>query len=70
MITVKENADEWLQYVDPSLNALIAYLSRLNDGIPVREHSSFTDEHGRKILVMSNGCSYTKNAQSKWAFVQ
>lgn len=69
MIILKENYDEWLQYVDPSLNALISYLSRQNDGIPVKEQTNLMDKNGRKIHVMTNGLSYSKNENGRWTVV-
>jgi hypothetical protein len=63
---VRENDDQWLNDVSPSLKALCIFLSRENNGIEVYEKKSLTDDQGRLIHVMSNGLSYTKDDAGKW----
>lgn len=66
---VKENEDQWLDEIRPTLNALIVFLTRENNGIDVYEKKNFIDALGREIYVMSNGASYTKNNNGQWQVV-
>jgi hypothetical protein len=67
---VKESDDQWLHDIPPTLNALIAYLTRENNGIRVYEAKNYTDTHTGKIIhVMSNGLSYSTDKDSKWFIV-
>jgi len=64
---VKENEEMLLQDVPPSITALIMYLTRENNGIRVYEKRMVNDpEYNRKVHVMSNGLSYSKDENSKW----
>jgi len=65
---VRESDDQWLDEIAPTLPALINFLTRENNGVRVYEKSSHTDG-GREIHVMSNGLSYTKDAQGRWQVV-
>ena len=62
---VKEGDDQWLDEVSPTLQALIVFLTRENNGIRVYEKSTYTDQ-GQEIHVMSNGASYTKDHNGRW----
>jgi len=67
---VKENEEQWLHDVAPTLNALIVYLTRENNGIRVYEKSSYKDEGtGKERYAMSNGLTYTIGTDGKWAIV-
>lgn len=66
---VREGDDLWLSDVSPSLNALIMYLTRENNGIRVYEHKTIIDPDGREIHMMSNGLSYAKDANGRWEVV-
>ena len=67
---VKESEEQWLHEVPPTLNALIVYLTRENNNIRVYEQKNFVDSKtGKTIHVMSNGLSYTTDAESKWQIV-
>lgn len=66
---VREGDDQWLEDVAPSLNALIAFLSRENNGIRIYEQKSFKDGQGREVHSMSNGLSYAKDDRGKWQIV-
>ena len=67
---VRENDEQWLHDVAPTLNALIVYLTRENNGIRVYERKNFIDpENGKEVHEMSNGLSYAKDDQSKWYVV-
>ena len=64
---VKENEEQWLHEVSPTLNALIVYLTRENNGIRVYEKEVRHDaKTGKEIHVMSNGLAYSKDEQGKW----
>jgi hypothetical protein len=67
---VKENEEQWLHDVAPTLNALIVYLTRENNGVRVYERKSLFDPKlQRTVHVMSNGGNYTKDDEGKWYMV-
>ena len=67
---VKESDEQWLHDVPPSINALIIYLTRENNGVRVYEQKSLIDEKtSYTIHFMSNGLSYTKDDKGKWHVV-
>ncbi|MEP6597270.1 MAG: hypothetical protein ABJA71_15060 [Ginsengibacter sp.] len=64
---VKESEEQWLHEVPPTLNALIVYLTRENNGVRVYQQRSFVNpQDGKQIHVMSNGLSYATDSESKW----
>ena len=67
---VKENEEQWLHEVGPTLNALIVYLTRENNGIRVYENKSLmhSTQH-REVHYMSNGLSYAKDKNGIWEIV-
>jgi hypothetical protein len=67
---VKESDDQWLHDVAPTVNALLIYLSRENNGIRVHEQKRLIDPAGREVYVMSNGLSYAKDNDGKWRVVE
>jgi GTP cyclohydrolase II len=67
---VRENDEQWLHEIAPTMNALIVYLTRENNGIRVYEQKNYPDpKTGKEIHAMSNGLSYTKDAEGKWCIV-
>jgi hypothetical protein len=66
---VKEEDDQWLHDVAPTLNALIIYLTRENNGIRVYEKKKYTTKEGKQVHEMSNGLSYAKDDNGKWYVV-
>ena len=66
---VRENDEQWLHDVQPTLNALIVFLTRENNGVRVYEKSSFLDKEGKEVHAMSNGLSYAKVNDGKWYVV-
>lgn len=67
---VKENEEQWLHDVQPTLNALVVYLTRENNGVRVYEKRGYTDaKTGKEMHEMSNGLSYSKDEQGKWYIV-
>jgi len=66
---VKEDDEQWLHDVAPTLNALINYLTRENNGIRVYEKGSDVNTAGKTIHTMSNGFSYVIDKDGKWAIV-
>jgi hypothetical protein len=67
---IKESDDQWLHEVAPTMSALIAYLTRENNGIMVRERRRYADATGREIFEMSNGLSYAKDTNGIWRVVE
>ncbi len=63
---VRESDEQWLNEVPPSLNALILYLTRENNGIRVYEIRNYVNKEGLEIHQMSNGLLYAKDAADKW----
>ncbi len=66
---VKESEEQWLHDIQPTLNALIVYLTRENNNIRVYEKKNFVDKKGREVYEMSNGLSYSKDENNKWYVV-
>ena len=66
---VRESDEQWLHEIAPTLNALIVYLTRENNGIRVYEQKQFVDSKGNEVHVMSNGLSYAKDQEGKWYVV-
>lgn len=65
---IREGDDQSLEDVSPSLQALIVFLTRENNGIRVYEKKMLT-ENGREIHVMSDGVSYAKGETGRWEIV-
>jgi hypothetical protein len=64
---VKENEEQWLNEVPPSVTALIYYLTRENNGVRIYEKKMVRDpEMQQEVHIMSNGLSYSKDEQGKW----
>lgn len=58
---VKESEEQWLHDIQPTLPALIVYLTRENNGIRVYEKKNYIHpDSGAEIFEMSNGLSYSK----------
>ena len=66
---VKESDEQWLHEVQPTLNALIVYLTRENNGIRVYEKGKSLTADGKEMYAMSNGLSYAKDEGGKWFVV-
>jgi GTP cyclohydrolase II len=67
---VRESDEQWLHDVQPTLNALIVYLTRENNGIRVYEKKNFVHaDTGKEVYEMSNGLSYTRDSSGKWMVV-
>lgn len=63
---VRESEEQWLHEVQPTLNALIVYLTRENNGIRVYEQKSYIHTSGHEVHQMSNGLLYAKDKAGKW----
>lgn len=67
---IKESEEQWLHEVQPTINALIVYLTRENNGIRVYELTLYIDDiKKREIHKMSNGLDYAKDPEGKWEVV-
>ncbi len=62
---VKEEDDQWLHEIPGTVSALINYLTKENNGIRVYEKRK-TIKDGIEVYEMSNGLSYSKDAEGKW----
>jgi hypothetical protein len=64
---VKESDEQWLHEIAPTMNALVLFLTRENNGIRVYEKRAFIDpKTGAQAHEMSNGFSYAKGEDGKW----
>jgi len=66
---VRENDEQWLHEVAPTVAALLVYLTRENNGVRVYEQKRIADEKGREVFVMSNGLSYRIGENGTWEVV-
>ena len=67
---VKENEEQWLHDISPTITALIDYLTRENNGIRVYQKNTTIDSRtGKEIYHMSNGLPYSKDDNGKWMIV-
>lgn len=66
---IKEQDGQWLGDIAPTMNALINYLTKDNNGIKAYEQRSYTHENGKMIHVMNNGLSYMVDDEGKWKIV-
>jgi hypothetical protein len=67
---VKEGDEQWLGDIDPTIKALINYLTRENNGIRVYEQKQYVDpKTGKEVYLMSNGLSYSKDIDGRWEIV-
>jgi hypothetical protein len=66
---IREGDDQWLSDIDPTMNALINFLTRENNGIRVYEKEANKDSVGRLIHLMSNGMTYTKDEKGRWMVI-
>jgi len=62
---VKENEEQWLHEIAPTMAALINYLTRENNGVRVYEQSTSAKD-GHSLHSMSNGLMYYINDKSQW----
>lgn len=67
---VKEGDEQWLHEIQPTVTALVLHLTRENNGIRVYEKKQYADpKTGRQVHEMSNGLSYSKDADGRWEIV-
>lgn len=67
---VKEEDEQLLHEIQPTVNALIVYLTRQNNGIRVYESDTvYSETYNANIYKMSNGLSYVHNAEGKWMMI-
>ncbi|HMI66102.1 MAG TPA: hypothetical protein VK517_08710 [Cyclobacteriaceae bacterium] len=66
---MRESEDQSLNEISPTLNSLILFLTKENNGIRIYEKESVKESDGRQVHRMSNGLSYAKNKEGKWQVV-
>ncbi len=66
---MKEGDDQWLSDIDPTMTALLIFLTRENNGIRVFEEKRIIAANGREVYQMSNGLSYSKDDDGRWCVV-
>ena len=68
---IKESDGEWLHDILPTMTALLQYLSRENNGIRVYKRENYINPaDGKTVHKMSNGFSYSIDANSKWYMLE
>lgn len=65
---VRENDEQWLHDIPPTLNALTVYLTRENNGVRVYEVRAYVND-STEVHVMSNGLSYGIDKDGHWEIV-
>jgi hypothetical protein len=64
---VKESEEQWLHEIAPTINALVVYLTRENNGIRVYEKKHFVHPKlGLEVHEMTNGLLYAKDKDGRW----
>jgi len=66
---MKEGDDQQLGDVDPTMSALLLFLTKENNGIRVVEEKVTIDGRGREVHHMSNGLAYAKDDEGRWKTV-
>jgi hypothetical protein len=66
---VSEGDEQELADVSPTLNALIVFLTRENNRIPIYQKQEYMHKDGSIVHVMSNGLSYFKDRERKWQVI-
>jgi hypothetical protein len=59
---VRESDEQWLHEVQPTLNALIVYLTRENNNVRVYEQKSFINKEGKEVHAMGYPMQKIKKA--------
>lgn len=65
---VKEDDEQWLHDISPTMPALVNYLTRQNNGIRVYSLKSSISAKGNELHHMSNGLNYYVNDKGQWEF--
>lgn len=66
---VRESEEQWLHDISPTLNALIVYLTRENNGIRVYSRKNYFDPKlDKEVYEMSNGLRYAIK-DDRWIIV-
>lgn len=65
---VKEEDEQWLHDVPGTMQALVNYLSRENNGIRVYTKRTSV-VNGREVHEMSNGLTYAKDPEGRWEVI-
>ena len=65
---VKEEDEQWLHDVPATMQALVNYLTRENNGIRVYTKKTSV-VNGREVYEMSNGLTYAKDPEGRWEVI-
>lgn len=64
---MRERDEPWLHEVAPTINALIVYITREQNGIQAYlKKSYFSKKENRDVYEMSDGLTYAIDDNSKW----
>lgn len=65
-VFIREGDKQGLSDIDPTMNALINFLTHENNGIWVYEKETMKDSVDRLMHHMSNGMTYTIDRKGRW----
>jgi len=68
--TKESDENEWLHEIAPTMNALIRYLTKENNGVSVYEKRNFTLTNGVMVHEMNNGLCYALDEDRRWTIVE
>ncbi|MBN8575327.1 MAG: hypothetical protein KF775_01955 [Cyclobacteriaceae bacterium] len=66
---IREGDELSLAEIPPTVPALINFLTHENNGVRVYEKHVQT-ENSKRVHVMSNGLSYTKDEHGRWTILE
>jgi hypothetical protein len=66
---VREGDEQSLQDISPTVNSLVNFLTRDNNGIRVYLQKTYYNDAGHEVHVMSNGLQYVR-FNDKWQLAQ
>ena len=66
---IKEGDDQWLSDIAPTMNALVHYLTRQNNGVKVYLKRETVDANGKSRYEMSDGLTYMVDPNGKWTSI-
>jgi len=66
---IREGDEQGLSDIDPTMNALINFLTRENNGIRVYEKEAKENSAGLPKHLMSNGMTYTRMRKAGGRFL-
>jgi len=67
---IRERDNEWLHEISPTIEALIAFLTRENNGLFIYDKQvDYDPTIERNVYKMSDGLKYAINDKNQWYIV-